>query len=371
MNYYKDSLDDVYSCLKRIKAADELALDDYLQHEQNFLINYRSEWIRLNFIKVYELTLELPALTILKNFLLSLLCYQPKLMFNSASYIKYLDRDEDYKRKVKPFENLFLTNNNSSEFLLSSIRKNYREEDINIFDATINSSNNATNTSNTFNNTTTLSPTPSIHIPSSYIISHYRRSVIIDSTIINISHVGIIANWIKGHSLKLDELRKIYDNPIPIPFYFKLLIRGSRDGFSSEIFHKWCDDYGAPTLIIIKLKNSLQIIGGFNYSSWKSPFLIFSTFQHDRHAFIFSLCNTYGNKDNFKLARPKRTLINDGWKALKFSRYAGPCFGKSDLQLRSNKTCYCKQHDYDDSITDKFGVFEIDDYEVFRKIICI
>nr|CAG8442969.1 11881_t:CDS:2 [Entrophospora candida] len=262
MNYYKDSLDDVYSCLKRIKAADELALDDYLQHEQNFLINYRSEWIRLNFIKVYELTLELPALTILKNFLLSLLCYQPKLMFNSASYIKYLDRD--------------------------------------------------------------------------------------------------------GHSLKLDELRKIYDNPIPIPFYFKLLIRGSRDGFSSEIFHKWCDDYGAPTLIIIKLKNSLQIIGGFNYSSWKSPFLIFSTFQHDRHAFIFSLCNTYGNKDNFKLARPKRTLINDGWKALKFSRYAGPCFGKSDLQLRSNKTCYCKQHDYDDSITDKFGVFEIDDYEVFR-----
>ncbi|CAG8493877.1 11014_t:CDS:2 [Diversispora eburnea] len=144
----------------------------------------------------------------------------------------------------------------------------------------------------------------------SYSIIPYtsKRTQFIDSKIINISHIGQISNWIKGHPST-----------------------GSKDGFSTDIFHKWCDNYGSPTLIIIKLKNSNEIIGGYNHFNWKSPWL-FPTTQHDKYAFIFSLC---------------------------------PWFGKSDLQFQNNRICSCKPHDYDGSIIAESGSFEIEDYEVF------
>ena len=48
---------------------------------------------------------------------------------------------------------------------------------------------------------------------------------------------------------------------------FKLLYRGSRDGFTHDAFHKNCDQQG-PTLTIVR-SNYNKIFGGFTNISWK------------------------------------------------------------------------------------------------------
>ncbi|RIA93778.1 hypothetical protein C1645_818975 [Glomus cerebriforme] len=53
------------------------------------------------------------------------------------------------------------------------------------------------------------------------------------------------------------------------PYEFKLLFRGSRDGFTSNDFHNLCDDQ-PRTLTVVKLEDSNEILGGYNPIVWKS-----------------------------------------------------------------------------------------------------
>ena len=63
-----------------------------------------------------------------------------------------------------------------------------------------------------------------------------------------------------------------YYNTINNPYNFKLLYRASRDGDRAVAFHDKCDNKG-PTLVIAKIANSEQIVGGYNSSDWR-PILI-------------------------------------------------------------------------------------------------
>ncbi|CAG8781599.1 2213_t:CDS:2, partial [Racocetra fulgida] len=47
-------------------------------------------------------------------------------------------------------------------------------------------------------------------------------------------------------------------------YQFKLLIRGSNDGFKASEFHEKCDDKG-PTLIVLRVKDTNEILGGYNH----------------------------------------------------------------------------------------------------------
>ena len=51
---------------------------------------------------------------------------------------------------------------------------------------------------------------------------------------------------------------------------WKLLFRGSRDGFQAETFHSKCDNKG-PTVTIVKSGNN--IFGGFTEISWNSKYV--------------------------------------------------------------------------------------------------
>jgi hypothetical protein len=50
---------------------------------------------------------------------------------------------------------------------------------------------------------------------------------------------------------------------------YKLLYRGTRDGFNHKKFHEMCDNQ-SPTVTIIKVKNSNELLGGYNPIAWKS-----------------------------------------------------------------------------------------------------
>ena len=50
---------------------------------------------------------------------------------------------------------------------------------------------------------------------------------------------------------------------------FKLLYKGSRDGFFSQVFHSKCDNQGA-TLTIIRSEHG-KVFGGYASRPWSSP----------------------------------------------------------------------------------------------------
>ncbi|CAG8635657.1 12124_t:CDS:2, partial [Cetraspora pellucida] len=81
-------------------------------------------------------------------------------------------------------------------------------------------------------------------------------------------HFDHIFRWINQTSRK--GFRKIFPSKSKNSHTFKLLIRGSRDGFTPASFHEKCDNKG-PTLTILKIKGENSILGGYNPLDWKSP----------------------------------------------------------------------------------------------------
>ncbi|CAG8755926.1 34966_t:CDS:1, partial [Racocetra persica] len=83
-----------------------------------------------------------------------------------------------------------------------------------------------------------------------------------DSEIINAKDAALIASWIDN---KQETPYRFKD----IPFKFDLIYRASQENFSISKFHEKCDNKG-PTVVIIKVLNSEEIIGGYNPLDWRS-----------------------------------------------------------------------------------------------------
>ncbi|RGB40682.1 hypothetical protein C1646_380537 [Rhizophagus diaphanus] len=190
---------------------------------------------------------------------------------------------------------------------------------------------------------------------------------IIDSIIVNLNIVSLISRWID----KIDINNKYaYAREIYLPYEFKLLLRGSRDGFTPKKFHELCDGI-SHTVTFIKIKETGEIIGGYNPLIWKS----YSTGQcgKTKDSFIFS----FKNKDNFRDLVLSHVKNVD--KALYYKYSFGPTF-YDDLYLyvmkggiepregREYNYSSCKQKSYDKKIRNEEGRFTIEDYEVFQIV---
>jgi hypothetical protein len=98
-----------------------------------------------------------------------------------------------------------------------------------------------------------------------------------DSKIITYRHAELITKWIDKLEIT-DEIKNSYE--------FKLLFRGSRDGSTYDEFHEFCDNQ-SRTVTIVKVKDSHEILGGYNPIAWKSAGRYYST----KDSFIFSFKN--------------------------------------------------------------------------------
>src|SRR5205085_8969063 len=88
---------------------------------------------------------------------------------------------------------------------------------------------------------------------------------IVDSKIVNLNIISIISRWID----KIDVNNKYtYTRELYLPYKFKLLLRGSRDGFTPNKIHNLCDNI-LHTVTFIKVKESEEVIGGYNPSIWR------------------------------------------------------------------------------------------------------
>ncbi|RGB29249.1 hypothetical protein C1646_745452 [Rhizophagus diaphanus] len=167
---------------------------------------------------------------------------------------------------------------------------------------------------------------------------------------------------LRGASFIADRIKITKQQGKGITYHFKLLVRGSRDGFSKDKFHDLCDNKG-PTVTIARVKSSNEILGGFNPCNWYSV-SGFGDFISTKESFIFSLYNN--NLENSIFSK-----VVDIEHAIYNSSGYGPCFGsgKSDLDLFSCiKKGRCVKTSYEKAIRRSEKYFEITDYEVFQII---
>ncbi|RIA97527.1 hypothetical protein C1645_801734 [Glomus cerebriforme] len=174
-----------------------------------------------------------------------------------------------------------------------------------------------------------------------------KRSI--DSTLINQKHVALFANWID---------RK--DEYIKSPYKFKLLYRASRDGNTASAFHKNCDNKRA-TITVVKIKDSEQIVGGYNPLEWD-----ISGYKSTKDSFIFSFT------DRMDLQTGKVGYSNGDQYSIICYKKNGPVFGYNNLyhynSWISNPVMTNNQYSYPKLDGMPNGSFNIDDYEVFQVL---
>ncbi|GBC03152.1 hypothetical protein RclHR1_00050060 [Rhizophagus clarus] len=189
------------------------------------------------------------------------------------------------------------------------------------------------------------------------------RGIALDSKLIGTKHAALIASWVD---------RQKNFNPVTchlVPYQFNILLRGSRDNFKCSTFHRLCDNQG-PALIVLKVKGTGELLGGYNPNGWNST----GTWIESTESFIFSL----GDGKDLSCSILSRIKDSNFKCAIDDSPCIGPCFGISDLAMvessihANGRFIYdlpwsCIQNCYERTITSTTN-FAIEDYEVFKLI---
>ncbi|RIB22473.1 hypothetical protein C2G38_988038 [Gigaspora rosea] len=174
------------------------------------------------------------------------------------------------------------------------------------------------------------------------------------STIINEEHAAEIASWI-------DEKTTTYSTRNN-PYEFRLLLRGSRDGFTRDTFWNLCGKK-KNVVLIIKVKNTDEILGGYNPIGWEKPFA-YNYIRCDK-SFIFSLRN--GTIQNSILSRVK--LQHEAiWNTI----FVGPTFNQDLVSFNSSNKSWCQHKSYEKPIRNvpvdesNRSYFSLEYYEIFQ-----
>jgi hypothetical protein len=119
---------------------------------------------------------------------------------------------------------------------------------------------------------------------------------------------------------------------------WKLIYRGTRDGFHSEDFHRCCDNKG-PTVTVI-LSDDGYLFGGYTTVPWKTPQdSLFGVHKEDSTAYLFTLTNPH------HILATKFKIRNDQIAHAVIHRDDhGPCFGSGDICIRSNSNVNSESH---------------------------
>ena len=153
---------------------------------------------------------------------------------------------------------------------------------------------------------------------------------------------------------------------------WQLIYRASRDGYTAQAFHQFCDGC-FPTMCVIRSTNDC-IFGGFTSIPWSST----SADKSDALAFLFTLKNPLGVKPT-KYPIQQRAVNF----AISYDQKNGPIFGSSQyggidlllhspFNLSSNRIGF--PHSYQDmtkigrSIFTGGGTFACEDLEIFTLI---
>jgi hypothetical protein len=266
---------DVSDIVKILVTASELGLQELLPHLQSFLIKNKTKWMEQNFNLVYQTSFENDSFLELQKYCTELLSKEPDKIFKSScftsisekSLVSLIQSDNLQMNEIQVWEHV-LKWGIAQNPELSSDPTSYSKEDFNSLKYTLQQCipfiKLRNLTSKEFSDK--VLPYKKIFPKEFYKIllkeflnndskpsdSKETKEVRptnptnIDSEIITTQHVELISKWIDRLEIT-DMIKNSYE--------FKLILRGSRDGFTSNKFHEICDNK-FHTVSIIKVKDS-------------------------------------------------------------------------------------------------------------------
>jgi hypothetical protein len=363
--------------LKLLMAADELKIQRLVICIQEYLIKHQHEFLQQNPTEILEVIYLHETFTDLWNYCLEEICAKPDTLFKSDKFfnLKAPLLELLLKRDDLLLDEIFVWNNLIKWCLAqhSSIQKDankWSQEEIVTMERTIHrfiplirfyhipSADFITKVypykeiipKDLVNNILVfhMAPDEQLNVD---IKSPRKPICVYDSVIVNNNHFAIFSSWIEK---KNDAYYNVVKN---IPYNFKLLYRSSRDGNTIAKFHEKCNNQGA-TIVIIKITNSNQIVGGYNPFNWDSS----ESWKSTKDSFIFS----FANRNNLQSAKVGYSIGDD--YSIYSSHGYGPLFGGGhDLAFR-NKWYRTRSRSYPDVGIPPPNNFDVDDYEVFQVI---
>ncbi|CAB4437659.1 unnamed protein product [Rhizophagus irregularis] len=380
---------DATDIIKILIAASELSLQELILHLQSFLIKHKVNWMIQNFSLIYQTSFRNNSFLELQKFCMELISKKPERIFKSPEFtsipekslISLIQNNNICMSVAQVWEHV-LKWGIAQNPELSSDHSNYSKDDFIALRKTLQHCIPFIR----FRNLTPkefsskvlpykkVIPKESYKNLIKYFLDHDYNNInksepqiikeicskSIDSTIISDQHVELISKWID----KLDDVNASDTETLASMasksnslYEFKLLFRGPRDGLTPDEFYEICDNQSF-TVIVIKVKNSNEILGGYNPISWYNN----PTYGITNDSFIFS----FKDKNDYILSRvkdPKFAIVN--------STFYGPSFGNGDLILRGNNfynNSYCSKHSYERAIRETEGPFSVKEYEVFQIV---
>jgi hypothetical protein len=341
--------------------SNEYRLNHLVKQAEDFFIKHR-QLLRNDPVGILQLVFNHKTLNKIQEFCLETICSEPGILFNSDDFINLpasileviLRRNDLNLIEIEVWENLIQWSSAQEKTLSNEID----QETFNKFTPLIRfydiSSSDYFTKVKPFKEI--LSKELQEEILKFHMIPEYKPTVVnflprriysFNSVLINQNHFALFANWI-------DRKHKFCN--------FILLYRASRDGKTAAAFHSKCDNRGA-TIVIVKIKNSEQIAGGYNPLSWDSS----GNNKSTKDSFIFS----FTDKNNFQSANVANSKGDQ--YSVRCRSHCGPYFGYRDLYVNHNENdknpdIWNSWHERSYPTLNLPNAFVVDDYEVFQVI---
>jgi hypothetical protein len=371
-----------------LAAADQLYLQELVDYLQRYLIVNKAEWMEQHFGLTYQTSFQSNSLFELQRFCIECMTKFPQKIFKSFditllsenSLISLIRRDDLQMKETEIWENVLKWGLAQNPTLISD-PDTWTDDDFKAMEKTLQdclplirffslSSEEFVQKVHPYKKL--LKPKLYDELFKSYLDSNIKPSNnillpryrniegIIDSKIVNSNIVSLISRWIDKIDIKS---KYAYTRELYLPYKFKLLLRGSRDGFTPKRFHELCNNI-PYTVTFIKVKGTEEVIGGYNPLIWKSNNYV--EYGKTKDSFIFS----FKGKNNFK--EPILSHVKNIDCAVLYHNRSGPSFD-DDICLiveeNNDSKGYdhqnCMQKSYDKKIRDA-DEFLIEDYEVFQ-----
>jgi len=353
-------------------AVDELDIQYLVSYIQKYFIKCREEFLRQNPVGILEIIYQGELFTEILIYCLETICKEPERLFNSDDLIKLkapllellLKRDDLKLDEIIIWESLLkwgIAQNPS----ISQDNTKWSKEELTIMKRTLHryfplirfpyiSSEDFVDKVYPLKK---LLPEHLIDNLVVFYVAPSRKSNFIKirpprksytSTIIEPLHFAIFSSWI-------DKKSELYYNAKDMPYNFNLLYRANRDGYTAAVFHEKCDGKGA-TIIIAKIEDSEQIVGGYNPLDWDLNDLWKST----KDSFIFSF------KNRMMIQTAKVGYSNGDQHSIGCYSNYGPTFGGKDLAICENNSNYWTSKPMSYPKIDIPKLFYAEEYEVFQ-----
>ncbi|GES76346.1 carbohydrate-binding module family 13 protein [Rhizophagus clarus] len=359
---------DVTDIIKILVAANELNLQELITYLQSFLIKNKTNWMEQNIDFIYQTSFGDNSFMELQKYCTNLILKEPDKIFNSPKFssipekllVSIIQSDNLQISEIQIWESVLKWGIAQNPELPSDFA-DYSKDDFNVLKDTLQQCIPFIKFYNLTSKEFMDKVLPCKRILPKKLYKDLLKTFLnlldpnskprnIDSKIITHPHAELILKWVD----KLDITDKLTSS-----YEFNLLFRGSRDGFTRDKFHEICDNK-SPTVTIIKVEDSNEILGGYNPVEWKSN----SSYGITKDSFIFSFDNN--RIENYVLSR-----VVDGNYATYNSISCGPKFGRSDLVIWSTingnrcvKACYEKPIR---EITNEFTVKECEVFQILHN----